>query len=323
MSAAGPIGNHAAADAAEAAVTLRVFRFHPEATAPPGYRDYRVPAAPGMTVLDALVYIKEHMDATLAYRSSCRMGICGSCGMFVNGFPRLACQTQVHTLGSLVQVEPLPNYPVVRDVVPDLEPMVTHHAAVRPFIIRDDREQAPPTAEYLQTPQELEAYLQFAYCIKCGLCLAACPTVATDPGFTGPQALAQAYRYCADSRDDGFEARRPVVDSAHGIWRCHLAGACTEACPKGVDPALAIQLLKRLVVATALGLGRRHLAPLAPPPVAVQRRPDVPAPPPPTVGARPVHDEDPAMQRGGGEVAAPGEGGGGGASPRSPAVGAV
>ncbi|MDQ7849387.1 MAG: succinate dehydrogenase iron-sulfur subunit [Armatimonadota bacterium] len=280
----------AAPDSAAATVTLRVFRFHPEAAASPRYQDYRVPAAPGMTVLEALVCIKEHLDATLAYRSSCRMGICGSCGMFVNGFPRLACQTQVQTLGSLVQVGPLPNYPVIRDVVPDLEPMVTHHAAVRPFIIRDEREQEPPTTEYLQTPGELEAYLQFAYCIKCGLCLAACPTVATDPAFTGPQALAQAYRYSADSRDWGFTARRAAVDHPHGLWRCHLAGACTEACPKGVDPALAIQLLKRLALAAALGMGRRRPAPLAPPPVAVQRRPDIPAPPPPIVGASPAAD---------------------------------
>jgi len=286
MRAKDGLQGRAAAESAAAVVTVRVFRFHPETSAPPRYQDYRVPAAPGMTVLDALVHIKERLDATLAYRSSCRMGICGSCGMFINGFPRLACQTQLHTLGSLVQVEPLPNYPVVRDVVPDLEPMVRHHTSVRPFLIRKDGEREPPTAEYLQTPEELEGYLQFAYCIKCGLCLAACPTVATDPDFTGPQALAQAYRYCADSRDDGLAARRAALDSLHGVWRCHLAGACTEACPKGVDPALAIQLLKRLAVATALGLGRRRLAPQAPPPVAVQRRPDIPAPPPPTVEVR-------------------------------------
>ncbi len=296
MSAKGRMGNRAATESAGAVVTLRVFRFHPEAAASPRYQDYRVPAAPGMTVLDALLHVKEHLDATLAYRSSCRMGICGSCGMFINGFPRLACQTQVRTLGSLVQVEPLPNYPVLRDVVPDLEPMVAHHTAVRPFLIREE-EGDRPTAEYLQTPDELAAYLQFAYCIKCGLCLAACPTVATDPDFVGPQALTQAYRYSADSRDGGFTARRPAVDNPHGLWRCHLAGACTEACPKGVDPALAIQRLKRLTVAAALGLGRQRPAPLAPPPVTAQRRPDIPAPPPPTVGAGPEHGGGQAVPR--------------------------
>lgn len=268
-------------------VTVRVSRFHPERDRKPQRRDYLIPAGPGMTVLDALVFIKERRDGSLAYRSSCRMGICGSCGMFINGLPRLACQTQIQALGRIVLVEPLPNYPVVRDVVGDLDPMVAHHTALRPFIIREGEEQEHPTAEYLQPPAELDAYLQFAYCIKCGLCLSACPTLATDPAFAGPQALAQAYRYSVDSRDGGLSVRLPAVDAPHGIWRCHLAGACTEACPKGVDPALAIQLMKRLVLAHSLGLGRRRTpAPAAPPPAEVQRRADVPAPPPPTVGVR-------------------------------------
>ena len=273
-----------AADMGTANVTVRVARFHPATDPAPGKQDYLVPAGPGMTVLDALVYIKEHLDGSLAYRSSCRMGICGSCGMFINGLPRLACQTQLRSLGAVVTVEPLPNYPVVRDVVPDLEPMVTPHAAVRPFIIRAGAEQEHPTAEYLQSPAELDAYLQFAYCIKCGVCLSACPTLATDPDFTGPQALAQAYRYSADSRDDGWRVRFLAVDMPHGLWRCHLAGACTEACPKGVDPALAIQLLKRQVVADSLGIGRRRRpAAVAPPNTEAKPRPDIPAAPPPTV----------------------------------------
>jgi len=267
-------------------VTVRVMRYQPEVDAAPAAQSYVVPVRPGMTVLDALVYIKEHLDGSLAYRSSCRMGICGSCGMFINGLPRLACQTQLASLRPPIVVAAMPNYPLVRDLVPDLDPLVTQHAAVRPFIIREGAEQERPTAEYQQSPAELDAYLQFAYCIKCGICLAACPTVATDPGFTGPQALAQAYRYSADSRDDGFAARRGAVDTPHGIWRCHLAGACTEACPKGVDPALAIQLLKRLVAADALRLVRRRPpAALAGPNTQAQRRADIPQPPAPTVTA--------------------------------------
>ena len=257
--------------------TVRIMRYRPEIDSAPVAHDYTVPVRPGLTVLDALVYIKERLDGSLTYRSSCRMGICGSCGMFINGLPRLACQTQIAPLLPLVVVAAMPNYPLVKDLVPDLDPLVEHHAAVRPFIMRAGDEQERPTAEYQQSPAELDAYLQFAYCIKCGICLSACPTVATDPAFIGPQALAQAYRYSADSRDDGFPSRRDVVDAPHGIWRCHLAGACTEACPKGVDPALAIQLLKRLVVADALGIGRRRRrAPLAAPNTHAQRRADVP-----------------------------------------------
>lgn len=268
-------------------VTVRVQRYRPDVDAAPGAHDYTVPVRPGMTVLDALVYIKERLDGSLAYRSSCRMGICGSCGMFINGLPRLACQTQLLPLAPVVVVAPMPNYPLVKDLVPDLDPMVVHHAAVRPFIIREGAEQERPTAEYQQSPADLEAYLQFAYCIKCGICLSACPTVATDPTFAGPQALAQAYRYAADSRDDGYTARRDAVDAPHGVWRCHLAGACTEACPKGVDPALAIQLLKRLAVADALGIGRRRQpAAVAPPNTQALRRADIPQPPAPTVGAQ-------------------------------------
>ncbi len=265
-------------------VTLRVSRFRPEREGAAEWQEYVVPARPGMTVLDALLFIKEGHDGSLAYRSSCRMGICGSCGMFLNGRPRLACQTQVRELGRLVIVEPLPNYPVIKDLVTDMEVMVTHHAAVRPYIIRADEEQERPTAEYLQTPRDLDAYLQFAYCIKCGICLAACPTLATDAEFLGPQALAQAYRYAADSRDDGLAARLERVDGSQGLWRCHLAGACTDACPKGVDPALAIQLLKRAAVADALRIGgRRRPAVIAPPNAGLQRRADIPEPPPPTV----------------------------------------
>ncbi len=264
-------------------VTVRVTRFRPETDQGPTVQEYVVPVHPGMTVLDALVYIKEHLDGSLAYRSSCRMGICGSCGVFINGFPHLACQTQILSLAAPVVVAAMPNYPLVKDLVPDLDPMVGHHAAVRPFIIRDDHEQEHPTAEYGQSPEELDAYLQFAYCIKCGICLSACPTLATDPAFTGPQALAQAYRYTADSRDAGRRARLAAVDTAHGVWRCHLAGACTEACPKGVDPALAIQLLKRLVTVDSLGLGRRRRpAAVVPPNAQAERRPDIPAAPPNT-----------------------------------------
>jgi succinate dehydrogenase / fumarate reductase iron-sulfur subunit len=94
----------------------------------------------------------------------------------------------------------------------------------------------------------VDDFLQFAYCIKCGLCNAACPTVASDASFIGPQALGQAYRYVADSRDEGARERIKVIDRAHGIWRCHFAGACSFVCPKGVDPALAIQRLRKAVV---------------------------------------------------------------------------
>ena len=121
---------------------------------------------------------------------------------------------------------------------------------MQPFI----QNQSPdPTkdrlSEFKQTPQDIDNYLQFSYCIKCGLCYSACPTVATDTEFPGPQALSQDYRYFADNRDDASEKRLDTVDDRHGIWRCHFAGSCSTVCPKGVDPALGIQLLRSHLMA--------------------------------------------------------------------------
>jgi succinate dehydrogenase / fumarate reductase iron-sulfur subunit len=208
-----------------------------------------------MTILDALFYVKEHLDPSLVFKHSCRMATCGCCGLMVNGVPRLACYVQAPPLASkAVTLEPLAHFPVIRDLAADLGAFFTHHGSLLAYLIRhDNREQENPTEEYRQSRHELERYLQFAHCIKCGLCYSACPTVATDELFAGPQALSQAYRYAADSRDEGAAKRLDLADSAHGVWRCHFAGSCSAVCPKGVDPALAIQLLRR----TTLGGGRQ------------------------------------------------------------------
>lgn len=243
-------------------ITFRIRRFDPDDDAAPFWEEYRLHVTEGMTVLEALHELKAHQAPTLAWRSSCRMGVCGSCGMYINDLPQLACQTQVlHLRTDVVTVAPLPNYPNVKDLVPDLEPLIEKHAAIKPFVIHPSRaEMAEPTGEFLQTPDEREAFSQFTYCIKCGLCLAACPTVATDPLFLGPQALAQAYRYTADNRDCGLPERLEAIDAFHGPYQCHLAGACSQACPKGVDPALGIQLLKRTLVLDSIGFRRKKSA---------------------------------------------------------------
>jgi len=240
-------------------IAFRIRRFDPETDSAPHWDAYRLNVTEGMTVLEGLHELKAHQEPALAWRSSCRMGVCGSCGMFINDLPQLACQTQVLHLGTdVVTIAPLPNYPNVKDLVPDLEPLIEKHAAVKPFIIHPNQQEIDePTGEFLQTPEEREAISQFTHCIKCGLCLAACPTVATDPLFLGPQALAQAYRYTADNRDSGLQERLEAIDVFHGPYQCHLAGACSQACPKGVDPAFAIQLLKRTLVLDGIGFGRK------------------------------------------------------------------
>lgn len=235
---------------ADTTITIRILRGNPAQRIDRHYQTFQIPSEAGMTVLNALLYAKERMDHSLAIRFSCRMASCGSCGMKINGLPRLACYTQVTELGdSPIIVEPLDHYPLVRDLVTEFDGFFSTHQSVRPFLVRRDvGEQETRELEYSQSQRELDDFLQFSYCIKCGLCNAACPTIATDPLFTGPQALGQAYRYIADSRDEGGSDRLSVVDQAHGVWRCHFAGACSFVCPKGVDPALAIQRLRKLVL---------------------------------------------------------------------------
>ncbi|QLH09559.1 succinate dehydrogenase/fumarate reductase iron-sulfur subunit [Candidatus Nitrosotenuis sp. DW1] len=226
-------------------VTLRIAKSNPEKDSVTKFESFQVSYERWTTVLDAILDVKKHLDHSVAVRYSCRQATCGSCGMKINGRPRLACFTKISELDSdVVTVEPMSNYPIVRDLVVDLERMFDTHKEMKPFMIREDTEITPNTRELLQTPEQVEEYIQFANCIKCGLCNSACPTMATDSSFLGPQALAQAYRYVADSRDKGKNERLKIVDDSHGIWRCHFAGSCSQVCPKGVDPAMGIQMLR-------------------------------------------------------------------------------
>lgn len=267
-------------------VTYKIRRFDPATDRAPHWEEYRIPYLPGLTVLDGLWKIKETLSPSLAWRSSCRMGVCGSCGMLINGSPRLACNTQISDLGTpVVSVAPLPNFEILRDLVPDLMTMIEAHRNLKPFIIRDDvSEREHPTGEFWQSPHELEQYLQFSYCIKCGCCMAACPTVATDPEYSGPMPLAQAHRYNADTRDGGFDARKSVLAGGPGPWRCHYAGECSRVCPKGVDPAKAIQLMKRELVWDYFKLRKQRCpAGVAEKPKDAKRREGIPEAPPRTV----------------------------------------
>lgn len=225
--------------------TLRVSRYNPEHDSEASFAEFSVPYEKWTTVLEAILAVKQHLDHSVAVRYSCRQATCGSCGMMINGRPRLACFTKISELKSdTVTVEPMSNFPVIRDLAVGFERLFGTHRGIRPYLIRDDTELESDEGEFSQSPEELERYIQFANCIKCGLCNAACPTMATDSAFVGPQALAQAYRYVADSRDRGRDERLRVIDDSHGIWRCHFAGSCSQVCPKGVDPAMGIQMLR-------------------------------------------------------------------------------
>ncbi|HEY8140317.1 MAG TPA: succinate dehydrogenase iron-sulfur subunit [Nitrososphaera sp.] len=228
-------------------VVLKVFRANRSAGENPHFDSIEVPVQRWTTVLDALLHAKQYKDSSIGIRYSCRMASCGSCGMKINGIPRLACYTKVSELeGSTITVEPLANFPHLRDLVTDFTQFFAHHKEMKPYVRNDDSDmkQTDSLTEYVQSPEDLDRFLQFSYCIKCGLCYSACPTVATDTKFPGPQALSQAYRYFSDNRDTATKERMDIVDDKHGIWRCHFAGSCSSVCPKGVDPALGIQLLR-------------------------------------------------------------------------------
>jgi fumarate reductase iron-sulfur subunit len=225
-------------------ITLQVTRYRPEEESGATVQEYEVPCRKDWVVLDGLNYIKDRVDGSLTYRWSCRMGICGSCGMTVNGEPKLTCETFLSEYGNgPVKVEPLRNFPVIRDLVVEIGDFMRKLVSVKPWIIRN-KEKLLSDGEYLQTPDELDEYKQFGMCINCMLCYSACPIYGLEPGFIGPAAIALAQRYNLDSRDEGSAERLEVLSEHDGIWGCTFVGECTEVCPKHVDPAGAIQRYK-------------------------------------------------------------------------------
>src|SRR5271157_612205 len=229
-------------------IKLNIARYSPETDAAPHFQTFEVPYRKDWVVLDALNYIKDKQDGSLTYRWSCRMGICGSCGMLVNGEPKLTCSTFLADYApSPVRVEPLRNFPVVRDLVIAMTDFMRKLQRMKPWLIRKD-EKPVSEGEYLQTPQQLEAYKQYSMCINCLLCYSACPVYGLDPLFSGPAALALAQRYNMDSRDEGKSERLDILSQHDGIWGCTFVGECTQVCPKHVDPAGAIQQYKLTAV---------------------------------------------------------------------------
>ena len=239
-------------------ITMRVTRYRPEQEDAPTEQAYELEFPDDWVVLDALNYIKDDVDGTLTFRWSCRMGICGSCGMMVNGEPKLTCAAFLRDYyPAEIRVEPLQYFPIIRDLVIDMTDFMHKLKAITPWIVRDE-EKPLSEGEYLQTPEQLHDYKQFSMCINCMLCYSACPVYGHEPEFIGPAVIALAHRYNLDSRDEGQEARQQVIASSEGIWDCTLVGECTEVCPKRVDPAMAIQRTK---VATTTEWAKSMLMP--------------------------------------------------------------
>jgi fumarate reductase iron-sulfur subunit len=225
-------------------IKVQVARYRPEQESEITFDEYEVPCPRDWVVLDGLNHIKDRIDGTLSYRWSCRMGICGSCGMTVNGEPKLTCATFLADYApGPVRVEPLRNFPVIRDLIVDIGDFMRKLVRVKPWIVRQ-AEKPLSEGEYRQTPDELDEYKHFSMCINCMLCYAACPIYGLDPKFIGPAAIAVAQRYNYDNRDEGAADRMAVLSEHEGIWGCTFVGECTKVCPKHVDPAGAIQRYK-------------------------------------------------------------------------------
>lgn len=229
---------------------VAVTRYAPERDTAPYQEYFEVPYDDSTSMLDVLQYIKEHLDSSLSYRWSCRMAICGSCGVMVNGMPKLGCKDFVRDYikanktqndDAVIRIEPLAHFSVERDLVVNMDEFMTHLEAVKPYIMDANMGANSSAAQpEPQTPAQLARYKQFVNCINCGLCYAACPQFGLNPEFVGPGAIALAHRYNLDSRDHGKAERMAVLNTHDGVWRCTFVGFCSDVCPKGVDPAAAV-----------------------------------------------------------------------------------
>jgi succinate dehydrogenase iron-sulfur subunit len=223
-----------------------IYRYDPDKDEKPYMQDYDVKLEPtDKMLLDAMVRIKTH-DDTLAFRRSCREGVCGSDAININGKNGLACITKIGDLKEPVALRPLPGMPVIRDLIVDMTLFFKQYHSIKPYLINDD---PPPETERLQSPDE-RAELEGLYeCILCACCSTSCPSFWWNPDkFVGPAGLLQAYRFIADSRDQATSERLDNLEDPYRLFRCHSIMNCVDVCPKGLNPTQAIGKIKDLMV---------------------------------------------------------------------------
>ena len=230
-------------------ITLEVMRYRPGVDEKPWPQPFQIEWTQDMSILDALALIKDDFEPELAYRWSCRMEVCGSCGMVVNGEPKLACSTFVREYADVgkITIGAMDNFPIEKDLVVDADPFIEKLESVKPYIISKNPRPLSQ-GEYRQTPAELAKFKQYTMCINCMLCYQACPQVGINADFLGPAVTALAHRYNLDNRDGAQKERFKVMNNENGIWPCTFVGYCSEVCPKHVDPAGAIQQAKAAAV---------------------------------------------------------------------------
>lgn len=219
-------------------LTLRIKRFQREKDPPQWIETFHVEPRKGMNLLEALLQIQDEIDGTLSFRYSCRGAVCGSCGMKVNGQVVLACRTHVEDLwGKSTLIEPLPYFPVIRDLIVDLSIFFEHYRKMKPYL---HGRSVTSSLEYIMGEGKRKEIDPFINCILCGICFGVCPGFEIDSRFLGPAMLAKAYRFLIDPRDRRNEEILKVADDQSGVWGCKTVFNCVKACPKQVPPTPAI-----------------------------------------------------------------------------------
>jgi succinate dehydrogenase / fumarate reductase iron-sulfur subunit len=244
--------HHSAPEGASRIKGFRVYRYDPEATENPRWDTYDVDVeACGPMVLDVLIHIKNTMDPTLAFRRSCREGVCGSCAMNIGGRNSLACiHSWEEVPGKEVAISPLPSMPVIKDLVPDMTMFYAQYASIEPWLHTTT---PAPEKEWLQSPKDREKLDGLYECILCACCTTACPSYWWNgEKFLGPATLLQAYRWLIDSRDEATGERLDALEDPFKLYRCHTIMNCAQVCPKGLNPAKAIAEVKKMLVERVL-----------------------------------------------------------------------
>ncbi|MBA4418752.1 MAG: succinate dehydrogenase iron-sulfur subunit [Syntrophus sp. (in: bacteria)] len=236
--------------------TFKILRYdakEPEET--PSFSFYQIKVLPGLTVLAVLMRIRDEIDGTLSFRSSCRSAVCGSCAMVINGKIDLACRTQVASFGDeTIILEPLPNFEIIKDLVVDLTPFWTMYEKIKPWL---SRKQPDPEKEIPQSEEERDRIDQFVNCILCASCYGACPVLARNPDYMGPHAFAKLERFMLDSRDERSMRSLEEINNERGVWGCDTLLRCIDACPKDVRPTDSIVGLRKKLLKYKL-FGKRN-----------------------------------------------------------------
>jgi len=234
----------------EKQLELTIYRYDSEVDDKPRMQVYHVDRAKvsGKMLLDAMIYVKSHIDDTLSFRRSCGEGVCGSDGMNINGTNGLACITPLDSLPQKVVLRPLPGLPVIRDLVVDMQQFYQQYEKVEPYLQNDT---VTSTHERLQSPEE-RAKLDGLYeCILCACCSTACPSFWWNPDkFIGPAGLLQANRFIQDSRDTKTQQRLANLSDPFSLFRCRGIMNCVSVCPKGLNPTKAIAAVREKMVST-------------------------------------------------------------------------